>query len=1145
LLLPIREPRIAVGIIYPTGSIYITNKAAGSIANVPGNVVEGCLEDISSTSQEIVPDEGRSTIGSLTFSVVDVGGALTTELRAQLSSNDLGVGRRLVRVYTGDTNDFTDGTWRQIETFVIDSVVSYDAGSYKFSCSDLKRELRDRIFIKRSCRLMAALAANDTSITVNSTSDFSLVTHTASFSDAPSSTVGYGLIKKTGEVFRFTGTATGPPRFTGVTRGVFNTQAQAVAVDLTSDVDHQPEIQQVYYLEMPAPQMAYAIMTGEVPDTAITLPDDYHLGIDTALVDITMFQGIGTDLYDPSDLTAGLILSFSTTRGISEMDGKSFIEEQLNVPMWAFNPISAEGKIGIRKLTPVLDDAASVASATTQNIIEHGALDHHVGDVINRIVVKWNHNGDDFTRTDELINTGSISRHGLGATRTFEFYGLTVQRHTNQTLKRIFNAISDRYGSPPQTIDLTLSATMNSLETGDVLRVTLPLRDFADASTLDRAFEIEQRQWNPRTGAFTVTGFASTAAPEDQPVGTTTPLADAWYTSAGTALTSALTIVGNAVTTNGNLTSGIYYYAGNLTINSGVTVTINGNVQLRIRGSLTINGKIDGKGRGQTGFSDGNTIGSAYAPVGTATVQTIGSTRGSSGLVYSGGLFVEYHGLTITGRPATFRPSLEVVGGALLGLPAETRGTPGMFGGAVVEGSTLRAKGGAGGNSGAGLIVVCRGTPVFGASGNIDLSGNDGSAGNSASVGGHTLYAGGGGGGSPGELYVLLDGNDQVLPDVNSTTFLANFGACTQTGNPIVYGGSFSNPDPSPADPWTGYSQGIGSVDVWQSASFVTWVPLEVDLGDSEDEIVPAPTGLSAYSDGAGVTWNWDPGPPERSDATELWVSTTNDRTGAVLISKRKASSAYIGTATSAVRYGWVRNVKQGVGYSEWHPTSSTGGVQANYGDMAGGLLVADPFFNRRGDLWDGTGDSDGYYWYKALASNGTAAIDVNGGSASDKGALQLSILGGGIGIVAVYSVVYEDFKITRGEVATVTMRIRRTSAVGAGTAHLYFEGGRGLTGDIKENGAGVTNLPFIDETALAALTLNQWYDYEGVIQFGDPSTAETFGNRNKCEILIGLGGTGSVSVEVDAVVPKRAAATQQVGMVIYPVNAYEAAAGL
>jgi hypothetical protein len=93
---------------------------------------------------------------------------------------------------------------------------------------------------------------------------------------------------------------------------------------------------------------------------------------------------------------------------------------------------------------------------------------------------------------------------------------------------------------------------------------------------------------------------------------------------------------------------------------------------------------------------------------------------------------------------------------------------------------------------------------AFGANGEIDLSGLDGSAGGTDG----NFRAGTGAGGCPGCLLVLVDG-DFGLPDLNST-FVANRGQTNVVGNSAnnyssfyIYGW--------PATPYTGINEGYTS----------------------------------------------------------------------------------------------------------------------------------------------------------------------------------------------------------------------------------------------------------------------------------------------------------------------------------------------
>jgi hypothetical protein len=60
-----------VAILFDVGSLYITSHS--DIGSVPGVVLAGALQRPSAISQRIVPDEGRSEIGTFSFDIVDLG----------------------------------------------------------------------------------------------------------------------------------------------------------------------------------------------------------------------------------------------------------------------------------------------------------------------------------------------------------------------------------------------------------------------------------------------------------------------------------------------------------------------------------------------------------------------------------------------------------------------------------------------------------------------------------------------------------------------------------------------------------------------------------------------------------------------------------------------------------------------------------------------------------------------------------------------------------------------------------------------------------------------------------------------------------------------------------------------------------------
>ena len=986
LRLDSKELRYAVGVIYSTSSPHFTSR---TLSNVTGTPVQSTLGSMGGISQQLNPDEGRSTIGEFVFEAVDVNGAATSALRTQLDSNNEGPRWREVRVFVGVSDDFTE--FDRVATYQVQNV-ELQGAKYVFPCSDISRQLRDKIFEPKKTRLTTDLAITDGTVNVVDTSEFQSVAHTAAFGDAPSATVYYFRIKKTGEVIRATGkTATS---FTGCTRERFNTTAQDIVVDTALSNDRLPEIEEYIYLQMPVPEIAYALLTGVIRSSTAspqdTLPEHWHLGIDEAYVNGAEFDDIGLDLVDPSDASKGLVFDF---RGLTAEDGKQFIEEQLMFPMGCYMPIDSQGVLGLRKFARLLTDAPFSFKLNETNIAEVSSLTHDQTAIVNQVVINWNHNGSDYTRRSKFSQLASIAKHGASVPREYFLKGVRPSAQSDHVLRQIAQRIFDRYAEAPIRMSVRVLPSVGFfIEAGDVERVDLTrFRDYQDAATLNRSFEVQSADPNWVTGHVTLELFGTgREIPEEPGAGTAPALGDEFYTSEGTELSTVLTIVGGQVTADGTLTGNadlnaagaIYYYDGDLQINPGVTVDWTLNIQLRIKGTLTVAGTLTGEAAGIAGETDPNVIGTPWTSGGPSAIRTsayYGTTRGSDSVINYTSSPAGYGALgsplrrgihaTVPSLALSVTGSLDSPAASVLnGLPTDLRGCRGAYGLPLIRvGGDVEQLGGDGGASGGGIAIICRGLAQSG-SGEIITSGEDGGApASTGTLSGQTLYAGAGAGGAPGAMYVFLDGNGVGYPDL-AGFFTANQGASPQTGTPATVQGTRLTWSSSPG---TGPGAGHPAENQWQSAHYIQYIPPEIELGDDEDEIVPAPDNLAASGGTEGVELTWDPPPPDRFDEVEVWRATTNDRSGAVLVSNGKTSGAFLTSPTTITRYFWIRARKQdGLvrGYSEWEPVSSTAGVSASYG--GGDTVDPSTFVYRQssapgspatGAIWIDTDDSRVY----------------------------------------------------------------------------------------------------------------------------------------------------------------------------------------
>lgn len=989
----VKAPRYVVQVVYAAGSPSFTSHRG--ITGISGTVIEGAVQSISSVSQKVVPEEGRATIGGATIKIVDRGDSttFTDEIRAQLRDELAGIRDREVRIYVGFSDDFS--AFVRVWTTYVQSP-AFDKGVYTLSCADKSKALRQSIFEQKKTTLSTGITATQTTLPVGSTSGFQRVYHGAQYSDAPLSTVGYLRLKQSGEIVRYTGTTS--TEFTGCTRGCFNTVPKAVTFDPTGDTANYPVVEEFIYLEMPGPWMALAILAGRADplDASKTLPAHWHLGLNTS-TDLVLsdFTNAGTDLYDPSDAAGGFPIRFTH---LSKTDGKRFLEKEVYQLLGCYSPVFQDGRLGLRRANRIISTSGTVTRLSHAKVVKHSGITYDQAAVINQVQVDWNYDGEDFTRRTLATHGSSVAAHGSAPIKSLEFRGLHGAKHTERAVKQIVGFIWDRYAAPPiRMTGVELVPTLNVIEVGDVVRVDLPdVQDYTGTDTLNRAMEVQQVNIDWVTGRVQVELFAS---PTDivaltENLTSSAVLADAWFTSAGINLatlpgfsaghlTSSQTLTGHA--TEVTNAAAIWYYAGDLTIDPGVVITVKNNVQLRVRGFLTVNGKIDGKGWGRAGTADPDT------PLGASTGKTHPGSPGILGVSRSGDGVDKYGGdggasflRNIPGAiengsyPALPFFNVTTVSGALVPGVSDLRGSGGPSGGQIHDTTSsqkVKAKGGTGGNGGAGLLIVSRGLG-FGVSGLIDLSGTDGQEGALTAdnlwdpigtADGFYMFRGGsGGGGGPGALVAYLDGDSVPYPDLTGK-FLAVGGLVPITGIRAVPSGKLRGGQPyiqwlEEADVLNvGQLMGLHDPDsqvsgqqLSNAAYRIQFIP---DTGTPEEDAVvkpPAPTALSVTGNVGYVDLAFTV-PTGAWDVVEVFYGTANDRAFAAEVLQTRASRAQHSLPSGGEGYYWVRTRNLTTNRtSDWFPSSSTAGLFGRAQDAGLEVVMsANPTRTWNGDAFE------------------------------------------------------------------------------------------------------------------------------------------------------------------------------------------------
>lgn len=803
-----------------TDQYYLTSH---EVDGLTGNIINDTLTIVSSQSQKINPLEARSTIGSIEFRCLDEG--ITELIRSKLVAGH-GIRGKRVRFYQGYKGLLWD-QFRLIQTQIVSNSVRYRDGVYTFRCADVQREMRKQILVPKETRLTQTLAPDADTITVRSTEGFELVYQVPS---AKKETLlrqlqaqmvdgnprypvltgkdHIGLLRiGNGEIVIWTAkTAT---TFTGLVRGVLGAPAEEVEVRPEDGVDKEPVITEYIYLGLPAVKAAYALLTGSLYGHAGEfLPDGWHLGISTDYVQTSAFVNIGDDLWDLNDDDNGFAVDI---RGLENQDGKKFIEEKIYFLIGVFSPVTPEGELSLKRLRPINAEDTFDRVLNKFNIVEYGDLEHDISQTQNNFAIRWNQDGADtgkLTRTSKLLDTASVAIHGVTPREVIELPTLHGSRHAHDRIRHHFNTLRLRYSAPPVLLDLTLTPDQNDLEVGDVVRVQLDhIQDYTGTTVgaINRNFEVQEIKNDWSTGEVQVSLFGSSVAagniapdrtesvPDDffdalgvsliTLDGTTGVPAGSIVTSDGiTTIVSNITLTGHA--NNIRDTSSVFYCLEDLVVAPGVTVTINGNVQLRVKGFCSIEGDIDGKGRGGAGGTVITNVadideplqvnkgavgrGSTFAGGGWARyTKYYGTSQSDPGDGESG----YFHQFVASGVHHNRIPSVvsrNTIGvdkysnrrpldgnlrnyaitiaddGELLGMPQYLHGSGGPSGmpvyhmtfssytvGSPVSYDSIVAQGGAGGAGGAGLAIFAKGVE-FGPNTVIDLSGNDGAAGSAA-----------------------------------------------------------------------------------------------------------------------------------------------------------------------------------------------------------------------------------------------------------------------------------------------------------------------------------------------------------------------------------------------------------------------------
>lgn len=261
---PHKEPHVVIEQAFDEANtdLHHFTSHADSALPVGASATTNVVESVSGTSQKLSPDKGTSSIGNIDFSLVD-----PTRAIRDLLGNKLAAAKSLrnkrTRVYMG----YKDLAWDDyvlVSTQLVREIKHKD-DTYSLACNDVQRQARKDIFDLFTTNLSQSIDATQLLIPVYSVTGIETNLHGTSYTDAPGQSVMY--IRVEDEVVRCTGSTTDATLglcFVADQRGALNTRASEHTVDPDASPDRRKKVEEYVYLELPAPKLVYALLTGEI-----------------------------------------------------------------------------------------------------------------------------------------------------------------------------------------------------------------------------------------------------------------------------------------------------------------------------------------------------------------------------------------------------------------------------------------------------------------------------------------------------------------------------------------------------------------------------------------------------------------------------------------------------------------------------------------------------------------------------------------------------------------------------------------------------------------------------------------------------------------------------------------------------------------
>ena len=375
--------------------IYLTTHQGIVTVTTPDTLVDGVISGLKTSSESVTPEKGISVTGRGSVSLNEA--EFTDELR-DLINVDKTVFNNKVEIFAGDASlDAAD--FEKVNTLYLEDITSTDV-SYNLSLITPQVFTDKQIFEKQTTELFTGFNSDQilTEIEVVDTTGFELVAHDAHWENSPNEEVGYLTFigqdansNPVTEIMKYwSKDATkfyGDPNNGGIIeRSVF--RSGLVTTTGTTDSDTASAVEEYVYIDLAVGKLLIALLTGDLyGQVGKTLPINWHAGITPDFVNLTSFEEIGFDLWNPGD-SSGFHLRIDN---LNATNSKNFIaREILRVASLVFLT-DVNGEIAAKRYSQVIQGASTVTVLDDNDLTNKPSFNRKSGDIKNIFSVSWDY----------------------------------------------------------------------------------------------------------------------------------------------------------------------------------------------------------------------------------------------------------------------------------------------------------------------------------------------------------------------------------------------------------------------------------------------------------------------------------------------------------------------------------------------------------------------------------------------------------------------------------------------------------------------------------------------------------------------------------------------------------------------------------